>query len=225
MKIAWTVLLLALCASPAWCEDIGEVFQRSQAARLAALPPAGAEIADAQALHQSFARLQRELVLPSAVELRVVASGAEAETLDGRVVVLNHALGELPEIARLFLIAHELGHVAAAHLQARIELYRRHIPGQVVQEQTDAVADVLGREASEQAHAQEFEADGYAMRALLDLGYSQDELLDMFMRLGHHGSTATHPATGKRVAHLRLIEQERLMATAGPPGASPVLRR
>jgi Peptidase family M48 len=225
MKTVWTALFLALCAAPAWCENIGEVFQRSQVARLATLPMAGAEVAGAQALQQSFARLQRELVLPASVELRVIASGAEAETLQGRVVVLNHALGELPEIARLFLLAHELGHVVAEHLQARVELYRRHIPGQVVQAQTDAVAGVLGREASEQAHAQEFEADGYAMRALLDLGYSQDELLDMFMRLGHHGSTATHPATGKRVAHLRLIEQERLMATAGLPGASPVLRR
>lgn len=221
MRILTTMLLLALHGSPVWCETIEDVFARSQATRLATLPVAGADVPGAVALHGSFERLLRDRPLPAGVELRVVASGAEAETLSGHVVVLNHALGDLPEISRLFLIAHELGHVAGGHLQERIALYRHHIPGEVVQSRTDAVAPLLGREASEQAHAHEFEADGYAMRTLLDLGYSRDDLLDMFKRLGHHGTTATHPATSKRFAHLRLIEEQRVMAIGGAPHAAP----
>jgi predicted Zn-dependent protease len=90
----------------------------------------------------------------------------------------------------------------------------------VLQQQTDAVAPLLGREASAQSHQQEYDADAYAMRALLDLGYSRDELLEMFFRLGQHGSTATHPSSGKRLAQLRMIDEERRLATA-PTGSAP----
>jgi predicted Zn-dependent protease len=146
--------------------------------------------------------------------LRVVSVGAVAETLQGHIIVMNMALGSLPEICRLFLLAHELGHVANGHWSQRIALYRRFIPGEVLQAQTDAVAPQLGQAASIQSHEHEYGADAYAMRTLLDMGYSRDDLLEMFFRLGNHGSTATHPSTGKRLAQLRTIDEERRMAAA-----------
>ena len=36
----------------------------------------------------------------------------------------------------------------------------------------------------------------------------------MFFRLGKHGATATHPSTGRRLAQLRTIDDERRMAAA-----------
>ena len=36
----------------------------------------------------------------------------------------------------------------------------------------------------------------------------------MFIRLGNYGATATHPSTGQRLAQLRMIDEERRVATA-----------
>jgi Peptidase family M48 len=214
-KLLGVLLLLVLCAaSPAWCEDIAQVLQRSQQARLDTLPEVAPDTAGAAALRDSFERLQRSLPAVGQAQLRVVAAGALAETLHGHIVVMNIALGELPEICRLFLIAHELGHITQGHWAQRIALYRQFIPGEVVQQQTDAVAPQLGREASMQSHQQEYDADAFAMRTLLDMGYSRDELLDMFVRLGQHAATATHPSSGKRLAQLRMIDEERRLAKA-----------
>jgi Peptidase family M48 len=208
--------LLLVCVSPAWSEDIGQVMERSQQTLLGTLPEAAADTRGAAQLRDSFERLLPLAPSPADARLRVVSAGAVAETLAGRVVVMNAALGELPEICRLFLIAHELGHVMQDHWAKRIALYRRFIPGEVVQAQTDAVADQLGPEASMQSHQQEYEADAYAMRTLLDLGYSRDELLEMFFHLGRHGTTATHPSTGQRLAQLRQIDEQRRLAAASP---------
>jgi hypothetical protein len=207
-------LCLALGASPVWCEDIAQVLQRSQQMRLDSLVEVPASEPAAAALHASFKRVQQISDTAADAQLRVVAVGAVAETLQGHVIVMNLALGELPEICRLFLIAHELGHITNLHWSERVALYRQFIPGEVVQVQTDAVAAQLGRAASEQSHAHEYAADAYAMRTLLDMGYSREDLLEMFFRLGNHGGTATHPSTGKRLAQLRLIDDERRMAAA-----------
>jgi len=216
---AWLSVGTLLLSAPVWCEDIGQVLHRSQQSRLDALPEAPPQTPGAAALRESFERLQRAGAPTAEVQLHVVAVGSIAETLEGRVVVVNAALGELPEACRLFLLAHELGHVKQMHWAKRIALYRQFIPGEVVQAETDAVAGDLGREASQQAHQQEYEADAYAMRMLLDLGYSRDELLDMFFHLGHYGDTATHPSSARRLAQLRMIEEERSVAITTPARA------
>ena len=212
--IAAMGLRLALGASPARCEDIAQVLQRSQQMRLDQLPEVPLSDPAAAALHESFKRVQQASAAAADAQLRVVAAGAVAETMQGRVIVMNMALAELPEICRLFLIAHELGHITNLHWSQRIALYRRFIPGEVAQAQTDAVAAQLGQAASAQSHEHEYTADAYAMQTLLDMGYSRDDLLEMFFRLGNHGSTATHPSTGKRLAQLRFIDDQRRMASA-----------
>lgn len=204
---------LLLLGSVARAEDIEQVLDRSQQMRLAGFRATEPSAAAATMLHDDFARLLRELGLDAA-ELRVVDTGTFAEAMADRLVVINASVATLPEICRLFVIAHELGHVAQHHHAQRVSLYRRHIPGEVVQQQTDAVAPQLGRDASRQAHRHEHLADGFAMRALLGLGYTREELLAMFFRLGHHSTTATHPGTGQRLAHLRLLDSETELAFA-----------
>lgn len=209
----WTALL----CHGAHAETIEEVLLRSQQTRLETLRTAPADAAPAVALRQSWARLQ-EVVRPDRpVELRIVEAGAVAETMLGRIVVMNVSLGELPEVCRLFVLAHELGHVAQRHWDDRVALYREHIPGAVVPEATDAVAPQLGRAASRQSHQHEFDADAYAMNLLLDMGYGRDELIEMFRRLGQHTTTATHPSSARRLMHLRSIEDGRRLARLSPP--------
>jgi Zn-dependent protease with chaperone function len=140
------------------------------------------------------------------VELRVVSGSTVAETLDGRVIVANEALADAPEGVRLFVLAHELGHVQQGHWRQVGDLYKRFVPGEVVQQATDGVAGPLGRAASAQAHRHEFEADAFALRALRALGRTSDDAYAALRHQGLQQDTATHPGTRKRLASLRAVE-------------------
>lgn len=206
-----TVLGLAL-SQPAAAEDIVDVLRRSQQMRLEAMPVA-AEGPKAHAIRRSFEQLQRALPDKVSAELRVVSAGTVAETLHGRIVVAHESLADLPEGARLFVLAHELGHVASHHWQQMGAVYRHWIPGEVKPETTDPVAGALGREASATSHRQEYEADAYALQVLRRLGRSPHDAFTAFMQQGMLQDTATHPGTRKRVASLRAA-----MAGAGASG-------
>jgi Zn-dependent protease with chaperone function len=129
-----------------------------------------------------------------------------AETLHGRIVVANESLADLPEGARLFVLAHELGHVASDHWQQMGAVYRHWVPGEVTPQTTDPVANALGREASMTSHRQEFEADAYALRVLRRLGRPPQDAFAAFMSTTLQPDTATHPGTRKRIASLRAAQ-------------------
>ena len=200
----WLLLLwVALAAGVARGEDIVEVLERSQQVRLDSMPPAPPDSQRVQKVHDSFELLARTLGLGRTVELRVVRGENLAETLHGRVVIANEAMGDWPEEDRLFVLAHELGHVALAHWSQMGVMYQKWVPGMVTSEQTDAVAALLGREASGLAYQQEYEADAFALRTLEGMGVSRDTVISAFMRLGVTKDTATHPGTHRRLAALR----------------------
>lgn len=200
----WVLLkfLGAALAQPAAAEDIVDVLRRSQQMRLEAMPLA-ADGPRAQAIRRSFEQLRAALPDDVAAELRVVSAGTVAETLHGRIVVAHESLADLPEGARLFVLAHELGHVASNHWQQMGAVYRHWIPGEVKPETTNPVAGPLGREASATSHRQEYEADAYALQVLRRLGRSPQDAFAAFMQQGMLQDTATHPGTRKRVASLR----------------------
>lgn len=200
----WVLLtfLGAALAQPAAAEDIVDVLRRSQQMRLEAMPLA-ADGPKAAAIRSSFEQLRAALPDDVAAELRVVSAGTVAETLHGRIVVAHESLADLPEGARLFVLAHELGHVASNHWQQMGAVYRHWIPGEVKPETTNPVAGPLGREASATSHRQEYEADAYALQVLRRLGRSPQDAFAAFMQQGMLQDTATHPGTRKRVASLR----------------------
>lgn len=199
-----TLLGLAL-AGPARGEDIVDVLRRSQQMRLDAMPLA-AEGPRADAVRRSFAQLREALPADVVVELRVIAGGTLAETLHGRIIVANESLADLPEAARLFVLAHELGHVASDHWQQMGAVYRHWVPGEVTPQTTDPVANQLGREASATSHRQEFEADAYASRVLRAMGRPPQDSFAVFMSTVLQQDTATHPGTRKRIASLRAAQ-------------------
>lgn len=197
-------LLFTLCAASAHSEDIVQVLQRSQQMRLDAMQAVAPESEAAHALQASFGRLLRFTGIEQTVELRVVEAATVAETLLGKVVVVNAALAQRPEVEQLFILAHELGHVVEGHQAQMGQVFLKWVPGAVLQQHTDAVAPMLGREASGLAHRHEFSADAFALRTLCAMGHSRDEVLATFMRMGMFQATATHPASNKRLAALRV---------------------
>jgi hypothetical protein len=200
----WVLFIwLALAVGTASGQDIVEVLARSQQVRLDKLPAAPADSARAQKVRASFDTLVRSLRLGPSVELRVIRGDTLAETLHGRVVVANESMGDWPEADRLFVLAHELGHVSLSHWSQMSGVYQKWVPGMVTPHETDAVAALLGREASGLAYQQEYEADAFASQVLEGLGVSRHEVLSVFIRLGVRRDTPTHPGTQKRLAALR----------------------
>lgn len=203
-SVLWVLLMLA--TAPAWCEDITDVLERSQRVRLESLPVADAQSERAQRVRDSFDRVMRAAGLRELVELRVIRGETVAETLQGRVVVANESLADLTEGERVFILAHELGHVALGHWSQLGELYKRYIPGAVTPETTDPVASVLGRDASGLSHRHELDADAFSVHTLRTLGHSDDDAFSAFKRLGLTRDTPTHPGTRKRMASLRDLQ-------------------
>jgi Zn-dependent protease with chaperone function len=207
-------VMVATCTAAAvQANDIIDVLHQSAQRRLdaMALAPDGPR---AQVVRDSFDLLRRTVAPDTVVELRVVTGSTVAETLDGRVIVANETLADLPEGVRLFVLAHELGHVQQGHWRQVGDLYKRFVPGEVVPQTTEPVAGPLGRAASAQAHRHEFEADAFALQALRALGRPTD---DAFAALRHQGvqhDSATHPATRKRLASLRAAEAGAVLVSA-----------
>jgi len=217
-----TLLLAALGAGAARAHDgILEVLAHSQELRLAQLAPADPGGARARIVRASFDTLVQALHPAHPPELRVIRGDIVAETMQGHILIANEALAELGEGERLFVLAHELGHVELQHWDETERLYLKWVPGAVTPEQTDPVAGALGQDASGLAHRQELEADAFALNTLHALGRPWTDGLAAFMRLGVTQDTATHPGTRKRVASLRAAEaawsQQRQAATRNDP--------
>ena len=196
-----TILGLSL-ATGARSEDIVDVLRRSQQQRLDTLKPA-ADGTRAQQLKRDFALLRERLAPLPPIDFHVITGAVMAETLHGHIVVANESLADLPDGERLFVLAHEIGHVQRRHWLQMGQVYKRWIPGEVTPEQTDPVAGPLGREASGLAHRHEFEADAFALQALNRLGLSSDAAFSSLRLMGLQQDTATHPGTRKRLASLR----------------------
>lgn len=190
---------------------IAGVLARSQQMQLDALALAEPASPRAARVAASFTRVVREAQPPD-VDLRVIRGALVAETLHGHVVVANESLADLTEGQRRFILAHEMGHVVLGHWAQMVALYERWIPGEVTKSETDPVAARLGREASALAHRQEFEADAFGVKLLLDMGFAEDDAVTAFMSLGVHKETATHPGTMRRVAALRAASGPSLQA-------------
>ncbi|HTT10949.1 MAG TPA: M48 family metalloprotease [Burkholderiaceae bacterium] len=215
----WLLLLTGLAViAPAWCQDIVEVLERSQSVRLASMSYAEDQSPQAVVVHRSFDQLAQRFGSHKEMEVRVVTGSVIAECLLGRTIVANELLAEAPEAVRLFLLAHEIGHVVLGHWQQVEQLYVKYIPGEVIEHRTDAVAALLGREASQLSYAHELAADEFALHTLRSLGYDVEDVIGAFSRFGMQMDTATHPGTSKRIAHLRSIERDAVTADAEHPG-------
>lgn len=202
MRKLQLAILVGLLAGPAHSEDIANVLQRSQQQRLDAMHVA-AESSRSETIRRSFERVRDAYAMDQSVELRVNRDGPLAETLHGHTIIANESLADMPEGERLFILAHEFGHVADHHWTELVEMYKRWVPGDVTPQNTDPIAGSLGRDASALSHRHEHAADAAALDILRRLGVDPQLALAALLRQGMQHDTATHPGTRKRVAALR----------------------
>lgn len=204
-----TLVLSLLCTAPVWgAEGIVEVLERSQQMQFDSLAAqqVDGDSREARIVEASFELLLTKVGTPVAVKLMVVRGPMLAVCLLGRIVVANASLADMSESERQFILAHELGHVSHGHWNQLSSLYQKYIPDEVVQQKTDAVAGPLGREASQLAHDQEYEADAFAHDVLRRMGQPADTAVLLFHRLPLVKRTPTHPGTRERLAHIRSLQ-------------------
>jgi Zn-dependent protease with chaperone function len=203
--LLFTFALLA--AAPASAQEIIAVLARSQEQRLSSFTASGnsERAAIVRASYEKLAAAENAAVT---MELRVVSGVLMAECLHGRVIVANERLAELPEGVRLFILAHEIAHAALGHYKQLGALYARHIPGEVVQQKTDAVAGALGRDASAMSHDHEYTADLWAWESIRGLGFDFDSVVAALRLQGMQMDSATHPGTRRRIAQLRVAAEQ-----------------
>jgi Zn-dependent protease with chaperone function len=215
MRKLQLAVFLVLLAGAAQAEDIVDVLRRSQQRRLDGMAVAS-ESARSETIRQSFERVRDAYALDHTVDLRINRDGPMAETMHGRTIIANESLADLPEGERLFILAHEFGHVAGHHWTELCEVYKRWVPGDVTPQNTDPVSGQLGREASALSHRHELAADTAALHALRRLGVAPENALSALMSQGMQMDTATHPATRKRIASLRAAMIETHAASGSP---------
>lgn len=208
----WTVVLGLLLPLVVQAQDIVDVLQRSQMARVAQHGTADADSVAATRVRSSFARVQALLPGPAAsppVELVLVGGDLYAEALFGRrAMAVSASVGELPEGERLMLLAHEMGHLVLGHWGALSRLYLDLIPGEVRPETTDPVTRQLSAQAHALSHRHEFEADRYGYMVVRRLGFGLDNASGLLLRSGLHFDSPTHPGTRRRLAQLRAVDLE-----------------
>jgi len=212
-------LLVLLGASsvraPVHAETIGDVLDRSQQLQLESFELAPPDGRQAQILQQSFNELLKALAMTGQAELHVIVGPTIAETLNGHALVANARLADAPEQVRLFVLAHELGHVSLSHWRQMGLLFQKWVPGEIDARRPiePQLNERMGRDAARLANQQEFEADAFAGRVVARLRPDSYNPQGVFMYLGAQQDTVTHPGTQRRMAALRwqaeLLKQQK----------------
>lgn len=200
---AWTLLLTL--AAPALGEDIAAVLERSHSVRLASFAAATTDGSRAIIVRQSFDALVRQLQPQARLQLHVASGSVVAECLLGYVIVVNESLADLQEPVRLFLLAHELGHATLGHWRQMSQLYSKYMPGQIGQATAASADERFLAEASQLSRAHELAADAFAYELLKSLGYGFRDVVGALTAFGMQRDSATHPGSGRRIAHLRSL--------------------
>ena len=180
-------------------ETIGQFIVRNNLQYVQSLNPISPSITP-NIVHsfQRIAKLDRSGKL---IMLKV-SNGPSTAITSGTTVVIHYSLETMTELQRSFIIAHEIGHISLNHLQQKIDLYEKHVPGDITPRTAEIADRIVGPEIRTLSHKVEFEADVYALKTLISLGWTREQVIAMFLDWERFGDTATHPSTARRVQNL-----------------------
>lgn len=197
------VIIALLCAwVNAAAETIAQVVARSSAEYMARLTYVNySAVPDTV---NSFQKVVAYLNADRLIFLRVV-DGNQIGITDGNTVVLHRANETMAEIERQFIIAHECGHIILKHTAKKVALYEKYLPGEVTEQAAAQANNIVGPEMRRLSYQVEFEADEFALRTLVGLGWTKDQVISAFMNMSRTPDTATHPSTLKRIMALRNV--------------------
>jgi hypothetical protein len=149
----------------------------------------------------SFQRINKLAGGRKLVFLRI-ADGNQTGITDGNTVVVHHSVEMMSELQRSFIIAHEYGHIALNHTALKLALYQKYLPGQVTEANANIANHIVGPELRTLSHKVELQADSYALKVLVNLGWTRGQVVDMFLGMERTPDSTTHPSSARRVQNL-----------------------
>lgn len=200
-------LLLAFCfifsCAPAWSgvlDDIQDTFRSLQKviSTVSAL-----DSKRAAQLHADFQELQQAAGVTD-VKL-VVTTDLLGQSFPDRLIAIGLEIADLPRSQRMFVLAHELSHVANNDFEHFFK-WAQHADQALAFVAPELEAEANARVThtlKKLSHQKEFAADQYASHMLVRLGLDPLEGAQVLTKVGSRSESVTHPATDARLLKLK----------------------
>lgn len=198
-KLLMLCILLAVVIV-AQAVTIRQVIEQGVVERLTEYP--ALDLSQTPRVVAAFQRVKAQLGNPL-IMLKVVAGGRDAAITANTTMIIRQEVETLSDVKIEFIIAHEAGHIVGNHKERRIKAYEKYIEGEVTEQKAANANQRVGREMMSISHQGEYEADLFALRTLVAMGRTKDEVINAFLNMSRTPDTATHPSTAKRVLNMR----------------------
>jgi hypothetical protein len=195
-----TAAVIGLLSGLAHSESIERVIERTDREIIKSKRTVAVDLVPA--VYRSFNKIHKAAGAPDYITVKVTVLDGSAVTV-GTTVLASITLDRMTEVQRDFIFAHEIAHVVLGHQQALKDLWKKHVPGNASQDAIDAGRISMEEDLKRSGYASEYAADEYAIRLLIRLGYTRDQVVDGFLGFERFPNTATHPSTIRRAMRLR----------------------
>lgn len=191
-----------LLTSPARALDVVQALERGQRVQLERCEQLDRDSHEAQVLQAALTKVLQADANAPPVALRVARCDAFVQVLAGDIVV-HPEVATWDEGERLFVLAHELGHIRQAHWQQLTQVLRDTVPVTSTDEQATRLMRHSAPRLQGLLHAFEYDADAYAARLLRAMGRdAQAEAKRAISRQPSVADAPTHPSAPQRLARL-----------------------
>jgi len=210
--IAGPLICLALGGAPACAMDIVAALNASQQQKLSLCKVTADEAPEARVLQQSFKQLQdarATMDAPAATPaVRLLVADCEhgIQVLAGEVVVPPE-VAHWDEGARLFVLAHELGHIEHRDWDRLMATYAYDMAQNTAEDALPQALSSVRAHTSVLKRHSEYAADKYALRLLQHMGRNGlDDAEAALLPIWSREDTPTHPGAMQRMAALVLAQ-------------------
>jgi Zn-dependent protease with chaperone function len=195
----------ARAAGPASAGDtsaaVGRILGQIEASR-AGCRPVDAGHPGRLLIESELAALKRVSSLAAETNFEVLDCDADGFVQRGGAVILSVRMTRLNPAQRFFIMAHELGHLQLQHLAAVSGFVARAVVES--RDENEARQQVLSG-LSGLSHANEFDADAFAVRLMRQAGQDPEQAARLFDAIGDSRDNRTHPSAARRAQAIRSL--------------------
>jgi Zn-dependent protease with chaperone function len=165
--------------------------------------------ADARKIADAFAKVKAASGVDFPVTLIITDRQADvfAQSFPGETIVINTMLVSFNEDVMMFMLAHELGHVRKRDLDQAVAFYAEQISSEASVHEQEVAFVKLQPRMTAISHGFEFDADDFAAKLMLKMGYTLKQPIKFLSGLPHGDADNTsHPASATRAQKLKALQ-------------------
>jgi hypothetical protein len=147
-------------------------------------------------LHDDFNELVRVMGVPSSIRLIVTSSSLVAQAFPGSVLAVNADVADVPKAQRMFVLAHELGHIMKDHIGSFVQLLKEK---ESIEKIYAGQGVFIRVNFTEQSHSNEFAADSFARDCLVKMKLSISDAAKFLVPFKDTPASESHPAVAERL--------------------------